>query len=147
MAVSEHSAHLYLGNVTTDTVGREKKKKDDFWDFWQLVFNKLIERTVGAVCSLVEGILLHGLRSVSESKPSEKSGKGLAVWVAYKVNLGKLRWNWKLGIMDLTFQIYGPGLCCRLFTFVSSRRCSVEDIVQSFYLALVTVWGYKGSFF
>lgn len=56
-----------------------------------MVFNKLIERHVGAVCSLVEGLLLHGLRSVSESKPGEKSGKGLAVWVAYKVNLGKLR--------------------------------------------------------
>lgn len=54
-----------------------------------MVFNKLIETHVGAVCSLVEGILLHGLRSVSESKPSEKRGKGLAVWVAYKVNLGE----------------------------------------------------------
>lgn len=44
--LNEQGTCLYRGNIT-DTI----REKDGFWDWWQLVFNKMIQGPIAAVCS------------------------------------------------------------------------------------------------
>ena len=84
----------------------------------------------------MEGILLHGLRSVSESKPSEKRGKGLAVWVAYKVNLGET--GSCVSRIRLS-KFMGRVLAAYLLLLLFHEDAVLKTLCKAFYIALVTV--------